>query len=170
MRASDSKCGAHCLRMQQLDVRVTSPPQISKHWLISPVPIQPKLRRPVSLPAGYAVVFGKIRIARKKNRGRAGRQESKKDPRASTPHDIEACRGPVCLPFALVRGRTTRTSHSERLFMMTTHFTGTRMNWWCFRDTRHLVIVTRPRSRETKAAIRERNRACVRFLLIECDG
>jgi len=32
-----------------LDVRVTGPPQSRKHWLISPVPIQPKLRRPVSL-------------------------------------------------------------------------------------------------------------------------
>ena len=166
MRASDSKCGAACLRMQQLDVRVTSPPQSGKRWLTIPWSFRdgalapdPESRcthkaafwipgssaisafarvfdalwrtprndcredGPIHFSisqssaalflcgAGYAVVFGKIRIAQKKNRGRAGRQGSNwtRGPR-------RLATASACLSLWFEAGR--RGLHSERLFMM----------------------------------------------------
>ena len=48
--------------------------------------------------------LGKIRIARKRTEG-ARDARVQKDPRASTPRDIEACRSPCASPCALVRAK-----------------------------------------------------------------
>jgi len=62
--------------------------------------------------AGYAVVFGKIRIARKKNRGRAGRQGSKRTHgprRLATSRLVEVlCASPLALVRAI--GKACRKS------------------------------------------------------------
>jgi hypothetical protein len=67
--------------------------------------------------AGYAVVFGKIRIAQKKNRERAGRRGANwtRGPRRlATSRLVEIlC---ACLSLWFEAGR--RGLHSERLFMM----------------------------------------------------
>jgi hypothetical protein len=54
--------------------------------------------------AGYAVVLEDPHRPEEEPRAR-GTPGIQKDPRASTPRDIEACRSPCASPFALVRAR-----------------------------------------------------------------
>jgi hypothetical protein len=61
--------------------------------------------------AGYAVVLEDPHRPEEEPRAR-GTPGIQKDPRASTPRDIEACRSPCASPFALVRaiGKACRKS------------------------------------------------------------
>ena len=62
--------------------------------------------------AGYAVVFGEDPHRPEEEPRARGTPGAQKDPRASTPRDIEACRSPCASPFALVRavGKACRKS------------------------------------------------------------
>ena len=66
---------------------------------------KPKLRRPVSLRRrGRRRLWEDPQRPEEEPRAR-GTPGVQKDPRASTPRDIEACRSPCASPFALVRAK-----------------------------------------------------------------